>query len=100
MKPRSKMRHWWNRQQRRHPLQDQAHALSVIVDGFKVSQQNGSAAAGFSAGGSRPAVAQVSPAPAARKPAARPALKPFRHHGHRHRRAKPKDDDAGDWEEF
>ena len=82
-------------------LQDQAHALSVIVDGFKVSQQSGNAAAGFSAGGSRPAVAQAAPAPAARKPAARPALKAVpAPRAPAPARAKPKDDDAGDWEEF
>ncbi len=82
-------------------LQDQAHALSVIVDGFKVSQQSGNAAAGFSAGGSRPAVAQASPAPATRKPAARPALKAVpAPRAPAPARAKPKDDDAGDWEEF
>ncbi|WP_308427123.1 hypothetical protein [Undibacterium squillarum] len=75
--------------------------MSVIVDGFKVSPQSGNATAGFSAGAGHPAVAQASPAPAARKPAARPALKAVpAPRAPAPARAKPKDNDAGDWEEF
>jgi len=82
-------------------LQDQAHALSVIVDGFKVNQHSGQAAAGFSATASRPVVAQAAPAAAARKPAGKPALKAVpAPRPAAPSRAKPKDDDAGDWEEF
>ncbi len=82
-------------------LQDQAHALSVIVDGFKVNQHSGQAAAGFSATASRPVVAQAAPAAAARKPAGKPALKAVpAPRPAASSRAKPKDDDAGDWEEF
>jgi hypothetical protein len=81
-------------------LQDQAHALSVIVNGFKVNQHDGQAAGGFSAAASRPVIAQAAPA-GARKQAGKPALKAVpAPRAAAPSRAKPKDDDAGDWEEF